>query len=349
VRKRERRVLGFAAILFALIATVFWAAPSAQAHGAPISPGSRTYLCWKDGLTQSGQIIPNNPACAAAIAQTGATPLYNWFAVLRSDAAGRTTGYIPDGQLCSGGSGGPYDFTGFNAVRNDWPLTHLTSGANWQLRYNNWAQHPGTFYAYVTRNGWDASQPVRWSDLELFDTEVNPPATGGPGSAENYYYWNATLPSGKSGRHVIYMRWVRSDSSENFFSCSDVTFDGGNGEVTGIGPGSGPGPGPGPDPTPGDCSATLRITNPWSGGYQGEVTIRNTGTAPINGWTASWSFTNSETINSLWGGTYAQTASTVTVRNAEWNRTIAPNGTTTVGFVASGTSPTVPTLACSSP
>ncbi|CAM5681358.1 Chitin-binding protein OS=Streptomyces tendae OX=1932 GN=F3L20_17570 PE=4 SV=1 [Streptomyces tendae] len=30
------------------------------------------------------------------------------------------------------------------------------------------------------------------------------------------------------------MQWVRSDSQENFFSCSDVVFDGGNGEVTGI-------------------------------------------------------------------------------------------------------------------
>src|SRR3712207_8709631 len=44
VRKRERRVLGCAAILFALIATVFWAAPSAQAHGAPISDRKSTRL-----------------------------------------------------------------------------------------------------------------------------------------------------------------------------------------------------------------------------------------------------------------------------------------------------------------
>src|SRR5690606_21910120 len=54
-----------------------------------------------------------------------------------------------------------------------------------------------------------------------------------------YYHWNARLPSGKSGRHIIYTVWERSDSPETFYSCSDVVFDGGDGEVTGIGPGSG--------------------------------------------------------------------------------------------------------------
>ncbi len=53
------------------------------------------------------------------------------------------------------------------------------------------------------------------------------------------------------------MQWVRSDSQENFFSCSDVVFDGGNGEVTGI-RGSGTNPDPGTDPTP--TRATTRRT-----------------------------------------------------------------------------------------
>src|SRR5690606_8967694 len=97
-------------------------APSAaQAHGATMFPGSRTFLCWQDGLRENGQIIAYNPACAAAIAQSGTTPLYNWFAVLRSDGGGRTVGFIPDGEICSGGSGGPYDFTAYNAARDDWP------------------------------------------------------------------------------------------------------------------------------------------------------------------------------------------------------------------------------------
>ena len=119
-----RRLVRYAvvAVLAATAGTL--ALPSvAEAHGAMMAPGSRTYLCWRDGKTASGQIVPQNPACAAAVNQSGATSLYNWFAVLRSDGAGRTEGFIPNGQMCSGGTGGPYDFTGFNLPRSDWPVT----------------------------------------------------------------------------------------------------------------------------------------------------------------------------------------------------------------------------------
>jgi chitin-binding protein len=49
---------------------------------------------------------------------------------------------------------------------------------------------------------------------------------------DGYYYWDAALPAGLTGRHVIYSVWTRSDSTETFYGCSDVVFDGGNGEVT---------------------------------------------------------------------------------------------------------------------
>ena len=48
------------------------------------------------------------------------------------------------------------------------------------------------------------------------------------------YEWSATLPD-KSGKHIIYSVWERSDSPETFYGCADVNFDGGNGEVIGIG------------------------------------------------------------------------------------------------------------------
>lgn len=69
-----------------------------------MKPGSRTFLCWQDGLTDTGEIKPVNPACKAAQQVSGTTPFYNWFSVLRSDGAGRTRGFVPDGELCSGGN-----------------------------------------------------------------------------------------------------------------------------------------------------------------------------------------------------------------------------------------------------
>src|SRR5690606_30893350 len=99
-----------------------------------------------------------------------------------------------------------------------------------------WAAHPGTFRTYITKDSWSPSRPLAWSDLEAqpFYSATDPPSVGSPGNEDAYYHWNARLPSGKSGRHIIYTVWERSDSPETFYSCSDVVFDGGDGEVTGI-------------------------------------------------------------------------------------------------------------------
>ncbi|WP_301325762.1 cellulose binding domain-containing protein, partial [Lentzea flava] len=47
-----------------------------------------------------------------------------------------------------------------------------------------------------------------------------------PPQANGEYSWQAKLPN-KSGRHIIYSLWQRSDSPEAFYSCSDVQFGGG--------------------------------------------------------------------------------------------------------------------------
>jgi predicted carbohydrate-binding protein with CBM5 and CBM33 domain len=368
---RRAAMLGAAAALAAGILTVVTTGP-ASGHGTPMEPGSRTFLCWKDGLSPRGDIQPNNPACTAAVQQGGANPLYNWFSVLRSDANGRTVGFIPDGSLCSGGNPA---FAAYDMARTDWPLTHLSAGAPFSFKYSNWAHHPGTFYFYVTRDSWSPTRPLAWADLEAspFLTVTNPPQNGGPGTNDGHYYFTGNLPSGKSGRHIIYSRWVRSDSTENFFACSDVTFDGGNGEVTGVGPNGGtPGPGPSTPPpsspapsTPppsspppssqppssqppgGDCMAAYRIVNAWTGGFQAEVTIMNHGTRTFAGWTASWAWPSGQSVAQIWNATHTQTGAYVSARNAAWNGAVAPDGTTTFGFLGSWTGTnTAPTLAC---
>ncbi|GGL16835.1 chitin-binding protein [Mangrovihabitans endophyticus] len=339
----------------------------AAAHGAMMMPGSRTYLCWKDGLTSTGAIQPNNPACAAAVAQSGTTALYNWFSVLRSDGAGRMAGFIPDGQLCSGGTGGPYDFTGFNLARNDWPVTHLTSGATMRFDYNDWAKHPGTFSLYITKDSWSPTRPLAWSDLEStpFSQVTNPTAVGGPGTEDGRYSWNGTLPSGKSGRHLIYSVWARSDSQETFYGCSDVVFDGGHGEVTGVGGGGTTPPTTPPTTTPttppttppttspttppaqGGCTAMYAITGGWDGGFQGEVMV-HAGDRAISNWTVSWTFPGSQRVTQLWSGKATSSGSLVTVSNESWNGTVAAGDHTTFGFLGSGTAPTtVQNLTCS--
>lgn len=350
-----------AAMTLALGAVALASSPQpAAAHGAAMTPGSRTYLCWQDGLSTTGEIRPTNPACSAAVAQSGTNSLYNWFSVLRSDAGGRTTGFIPDGQLCSGGATG---FRGYDLPRTDWPLTHLTAGARLDFKYSNWAHHPGTFYFYVTKNSWSPTRALAWSDLEEpFLTVTNPPQRGSVGSNDGHYYFSGNLPSGKSGQHIIYSRWVRSDSQENFFGCSDVVFDGGNGQVTGIRGGTSsptptpttPTPGPTdppptttPPPAGGACTASYKVSGSWQGGFQGDVTITNNGSSALSGWTASWTWPNGQAISQIWGATQTSSGSSVTATNVAYNGTVAPSGTATFGFLASSTGTNgAPTITC---
>jgi predicted carbohydrate-binding protein with CBM5 and CBM33 domain len=318
----------------------------AAAHGATTSPGSRTYLCYQDGLLAGGDLKPSNAECAKAVATGGTQPLYDWFGVLRSDGAGRTTGFIPDGSLCGAGT---TKYAAYDVPGNDWPATRLTSGADFTVHYNAWAAHPGTFRLYVTKDGYDPTKALAWSDLEStpFSTwsETTP-----NGNAE--YYWDVKLPT-KTGRHIIYSVWARSDSQETFYGCADVVFDGGNGQVIGI-PGSGSTPTPTPTTTtPGttptttppvggsNCTATTAITSSWSGGYQGAVTVVNNGAA-VSPWTVTFTVPSGVTLQSGWNADFTSSGTTVTATAPSWSRTLAAGASVSLGFVANGPSSPAP-------
>ncbi|GCF11563.1 hypothetical protein KDI_51270 [Dictyobacter arantiisoli] len=94
-----------------------------------------------------------------------------------------------------------------------------------------------------------------------------------------------------------------------------------------------PTPTPTPTPTSGTaCSVHYAITNQWSGGFGASMTINNTGSTSVNGWTLAWTFANGQTITQLWNGSYTQSGSNVSVTNVSYNGTIAPGGTTNFGF-----------------
>jgi endoglucanase len=102
------------------------------------------------------------------------------------------------------------------------------------------------------------------------------------------------------------------------------------------------------------ATCTYSITNSWSGGFQAQVVVADTGTAPINGWTLAWTFPGDQKINNLWGGTYTQTGEAVSVTPASYAADIAAGSSATIGFTgtftASDTAPASFTLngaACS--
>ncbi len=88
-------------------------------------------------------------------------------------------------------------------------------------------------------------------------------------------------------------------------------------------------------PTPSNgatCSVQYTVTSQWQGGFGASVTITNTGTSPINGWTLTWTFANGQTITQLWNGSVTQSGSNVSVTNLSYNGTIAPGSNTNFGF-----------------
>jgi hypothetical protein len=132
----------------------------------------------------------------------------------------------------------------------------------------------------------------------------------------------------------------------------------------GIG-GSGPSPSPSPSPSPtttspsptpsssptttsssGACSGTYSVTSSWSGGFQGQVVVKNTGSGTLNGWTLRWTFPGSQAINDVWNGSYSQSGATVTVSNASYDGSLASGATATVGFIATGTSASPSSVSC---
>jgi cellulose 1,4-beta-cellobiosidase len=89
-----------------------------------------------------------------------------------------------------------------------------------------------------------------------------------------------------------------------------------------------------PPPSGAVCDATYSVVSAWQGGFQGSVTVKNLGN-PVNSWTLGWTYANGTTISQLWNGSYTQSGSSVTVRNASYNGSIPTNGTQSFGFLGS--------------
>ncbi|MFI2436969.1 cellulose binding domain-containing protein [Streptomyces sp. NPDC018693] len=92
----------------------------------------------------------------------------------------------------------------------------------------------------------------------------------------------------------------------------------------------------GTDPAPtGACAVTYQITNQWSGGFQADVQLANTGTSAWSGWSLNWTFPNGQSIGQLWNAEYTQSGSAVTAKNVGWNGTVAAGSSVSFGFTGS--------------
>lgn len=313
--------------LLAAAALLTIGAAEAQAHGTTLTPASRNYVC---------RYLDRASAPCAFAWETSPQALYDWMGVLISKADGRHQQLIPDGQLCSAGD---RKFGALDRPTPAWLATELKPGRqtfSWVLN----APHATKYYRfYLTKPGFDVSRPLRWSDLELIHDS-------GPRPAAKLERFSVDVPA-RTGRHVLYAIWQRSDSPEAFYACSDVVF-GAAGQVplsppmpdeSANQPGAPSGhaghdmPAPQTSAPATTSSKGIRLTrkvdNRWDGGYCATVTVRNRAKAARR-WKGTLKLARKP--DSLWNAKAHFSRGRLHVRGEAYNEILKAGEKTTFGF-----------------
>ena len=85
------------------------------------------------------------------------------------------------------------------------------------------------------------------------------------------------------------------------------------------------------DTGPAQGNVQFQVTSDWGSGFTGNITIRNTGTAPIGSWSLEFDFPGQ--ISSIWNASISShTGNHFVVQNADWNGSIPAGGTVSFGF-----------------
>ncbi|GAB3962945.1 hypothetical protein GCM10029978_019500 [Actinoallomurus acanthiterrae] len=77
--------------------------------------------------------------------------------------------------------------------------------------------------------------------------------------------------------------------------------------------------------------------NAWSTGLTESITITNTGTSAINGWSLAFALPSGQTFTSGWNATFTSSGGQVTAANTSYNGSLAAGASTSIGFQASHT------------
>jgi poly(3-hydroxybutyrate) depolymerase len=104
------------------------------------------------------------------------------------------------------------------------------------------------------------------------------------------------------------------------------------------------------EPAPGSLTHVVTYYSGYSGcragypvawaGLTEDLTVTNTGTTAINGWSLVFTLPGGQRITSGWNASYAPASGRVTAGNAAYNAVIAPNASVSVGFQATHTGDT---------
>ncbi|GAA2006073.1 cellulose binding domain-containing protein [Catenulispora subtropica] len=104
--------------------------------------------------------------------------------------------------------------------------------------------------------------------------------------------------------------------------------------------------------TPADstCTADYQVTAGWGSGYVAAITVTNTGPAPIDGWSLTFTFPSAgQSLGSGWNATWSSSGQNVEATSLTWNANLAANGgnSASIGFVGNNTGAYPPPTAIS--
>jgi hypothetical protein len=90
------------------------------------------------------------------------------------------------------------------------------------------------------------------------------------------------------------------------------------------------------------CKVTYKIDGRWPGGFIASVTVKNTSTQAVPGWTLGWTYPDAERITQIWQATATQNGRNVTVRPVPVTSTLPAGGTASFGFLGDTGDPQAP-------
>ncbi|MEE1752361.1 lytic polysaccharide monooxygenase auxiliary activity family 9 protein [Streptomyces sp. SP18CS02] len=195
-----RNKIGATVVALGVAGASLLATSSASSHGYTDSPISRQKLCANGTVTGCGNI--------------------QWEPQSVEGPKGFPSGGPADGKICAGGNG---PFAQLDDPRGgNWPATKVSAGQSYNFRWQFTARHRTTdFKYYVTKNGWDSTKPLTRAALDPQPFLTVPYNSQQPPATLSH---SGTMPSGKTGKHVVLAVWTVADTTNAFYACSDVQF-----------------------------------------------------------------------------------------------------------------------------
>ncbi len=203
MRKRSGSVAAGVSSLAMLTALV--ASQQAAAHGYLSHPPSRAYAC-QQGLNKDCGNAQYEPQ---SVGET-----FKGFPA--GSGGGPMQGPI-DGRIASGGSASFSALDAQSATR--WHLTEIKD-RDIEFTWDYTAAHPATRHEYfITRAGWNPNQPLTRAS---FDSAPFCEVDGGNALPVSGARHACSIPSDRTGQHVILGIWTVGDTAAAFYNVADV-------------------------------------------------------------------------------------------------------------------------------